>query len=254
MASILHNYCQKPVEFAATIKYTERYGKKSRRGKPIGPHSQFPSSLMTFVKIIIMGWQTDVQTYIKVITKDQYPEELRPVFCEHCQEEKFFHHHDYYERDAHNCIQQWRIAIHRFLCPTCRHTRSVLPTFIGPHKTVTWDVQEETIRKNESGMPLEQIAGEINPPAGPYSAKTMWRWKKAWNVLLTALEITVWEWLLKRIPHLALPIGKEKPPSAWQWLFKIWPQVKEKLSLSESVGLFQWLHRFSRSLRVAGDL
>ncbi|MBF7084744.1 hypothetical protein IT084_17555 [Desulfallas sp. Bu1-1] len=39
---------------------------------------------------------------------------------------------------------------------------------------------------------MEQIAGEIAPPAGPYSVKTMWRWKQRWDKFLAGFDTPVW--------------------------------------------------------------
>ncbi|MCL0080964.1 hypothetical protein M1N64_01865 [Peptococcaceae bacterium] len=45
-----------------------------------------------------MDWETNINIYMQVVTKEKSPEELRPDFCVHCQSKQFFHRHDHYTR------------------------------------------------------------------------------------------------------------------------------------------------------------
>jgi transposase-like protein len=199
-----------------------------------------------------MEWETDVHTYLQVFSEG-CPEELRPTYCSHCRMDRLFHRHGKYQRKVFTWLECFLIFIYRFKCTACGHTQSLLPSFTGPHQQVIWDVQEEVVRKNEEGASLGDLTEELKPPAGPYSQKTLWRWKKTWERRLEAVEVYAWKWFLNRLPHLQMPVGEAKPKSRWGWLFHVFEQAGTYLSPLQSFRLFHWLYRLHRSLLAGSD-
>ncbi|MCL6449523.1 MAG: DUF6431 domain-containing protein [Armatimonadetes bacterium] len=165
--------------------------------------------------------------------------------------DRFFHRHGKYQRNAFTWKDSFKIFIYRFKCSTCGHTQSLLPSFIGPRQQVVWDVQEEVIQESEKGTPLNELAEKLEPPAGPYSERTLWRWKKNWEARLARVETGLWKWFLDRLPHLDLPVGEKKPKGRWGYLFQAFEQVRAHLPEVGPYRLFQWIYRFKKPLAVA---
>jgi hypothetical protein len=199
-----------------------------------------------------MDWDNNVQDYLASVDKRNYPEEIRPKYCNNCHKEIFFHHHAHYSRMVYLLYSQHEIIIHRFICPGCRHTKSYLPSFVGPGRQAAWEIHEEVLSQNNNGVPLDKAGEEIPPPAGPFSSKTTARWKKYWDVFLYNKETLIWQWLLKHTPHLAIPVGKQKAKTALGWLFKIWPRETAENAGLKGIGLLQWLYSlFNKPYPVA---
>lgn len=196
-----------------------------------------------------MELMINVETYLQEFA-DGCPEERRPKYCKYCDAERIFHRHGKYERHVIIWMTVLLIYIFRFRCSICKHTQSVRPSFVGPHQQVTWDVIEEVVKKNEEGTSLNDIAKEIVPPVGPYSERTLWRWKKTWEELLDRHSDFMWEWFLKRVPHLCLPVGAEKPKTNRGYLFRIFEQAKAWMPEIRPYRLFHWLSQLLKSLAV----
>jgi len=177
---------------------------------------------------------------MKLVNKKSFPKEIRPRFCKWCQKEIFFHHHGHYERFVYTLTEQLMIIIHRFICPLCRHTKGYLPNFIESHRQTAWEIHEEVLEKNNQGISLEKAGEEISRPAGPYSAKTTWRWKKYWEQIIQEKEHKIWELLLIHNPHLNIPVAQSKGKTPLDWLLKIWPGIQG--GFRDKPGLLQWLY------------
>jgi len=195
-----------------------------------------------------MEWETNVHTYLEVFAEG-CPEELRPAFCNHCRSGPL-HRHAKYKRNVFTWLECFLIFIYRFKCTACGHTQSLIPSFIGPHQQVIWDVQEEVVRRSEKGTPLCEVASQMAPPAGPYSERTLWRWKKEWEQRLATVESSAWEGLLNHFPNLQLPVGEAKPKGRWNWLFHAFEQSRSYL---KNLRLFHWLYRLCRPPLNGGD-
>lgn len=63
------------------------------------------------------------------------------------------------------------LSIQRFFCRYCRHTCSVLPECIPPHRWYLWDIQQIAFALFLSGKSLRAMAKQIMP-----SRRTIHRW------------------------------------------------------------------------------
>lgn len=60
--------------------------------------------------------------------------------CASCGYDGMLHRHGHYDRNAVTLYQHFSISIQRFLCPSCRRTYSLLPSFLIPYFIYTFDV------------------------------------------------------------------------------------------------------------------
>lgn len=60
--------------------------------------------------------------------------------CPSCGYEGMLHRHGHYDRNVVTLYQHFIISIQRFLCPCCRKTYSLLPSFLIPYFIYTFDV------------------------------------------------------------------------------------------------------------------
>lgn len=197
---------------------------------------------------MIRDWEKNVQAYLEFIANG-CPEELRPDQCLFCLTEGKMHRHGKFLRTVYTFCEAILIPIFRFRCYECKHTVSILPSFIGSHQQAVWDAQEEIIRQNETGASLDKVAGGWKATFVPFSVKTLWRWKKQWDNRLQSFEGAVWTNVIKYIPHLQLPVGAQSPKSRWQWLFTLWEQLNSRHP--QGFGLLHWLSSLARSESVA---
>lgn len=189
-----------------------------------------------------MDWQLDVHTYLQLF-EISFPEEYRPNTCPVCQH-SVLHHHGKYSRHVLTIEEDIEIPIYRFKCAACAKTFSLLPSFIGKHQQVTWDVQEEVFAAIDEGEPLETAAVKVPSPIGPFSSKTVWRWHKDWALLLEKVEHRFWQWALKRYPSLSFPDRKQR--SLYQWFQVIWEQIKP---FRANIGVFHGIQKYFVSVR-----
>ncbi len=124
----------------------------------------------------------------------------------------------------------------------------MLPSFIGSHELVSWDVQEQAIGQHSLGKPMVEIADHLTASGGPYCEKTIWRWLGRWNKRLNALGTLAWQQALRILPHLKLPVGEAKPRSEWGWLLDAWQQVAQAHPIET---LLSWLYQQRFSLSAA---
>jgi hypothetical protein len=77
--------------------------------------------------VIVTDFGCDVQTYADEFDRLCFP---RPKVCLYCQAVDAFIGHGYYPRKPLDQQQAHSIWIKRWLCKACRHTLSLLPSFL----------------------------------------------------------------------------------------------------------------------------
>ena len=182
------------------------------------------------------------------MTKEGCPEEWRPRQCRHCQAQGRFHRHGFYTRKLYTLFEALDLVIFRFKCTTCERTFGLFPPFLLPYRGAALEVQEEVIRLVDQGRPLETITERLTSATEPYSAKTLWRWKKEWNNTRELLEPSFWVQVFTRFPHIRSPEGVTK--TAWGRIFAVWQETKDELA-AEGACCLQWLKYLARAPAVA---
>jgi len=192
-----------------------------------------------------MKWDSDVKTYIDFF-QDGCPKHIRPVCCLECGFDGLLHRHGHYKRVVITLSDADIINIYRFKCPSCEKTYALKPTFIGSNRQTTWDVEESIIEENERGTPLAELAADFPTPAGPYSEKTFWRWKKNWSQLIAAVHTFIYKQVLDKIPNMVIPVGKDKPQTTKEWLLYFWHKWKDAFPAQKEYVFFHWVYRMGR--------
>jgi hypothetical protein len=201
-----------------------------------------------------MDWNQCVQYYLTIIVAlGRIPEGDRPKSCANCgQEHRLLHRHGHFPRTVITSIASYVIPIYRFYCPLCKSALSVIPDFVEKHHQVNLEMKEQIIELNENGTSLADLAEQSHAlPAGPYSEKTLWRWKTTWDEQLDQVQPRLWDWLLNRIPHFHLSKGQDRARSNMEWFLKLWRQVRLQFPPLNSIGFLHFLNRFSRSMALA---
>lgn len=117
---------------------------------------------------------------------------------------------------------------------------------------MAWEVKEEVIRQQLSGVSLVKIAEKLVTSAGKFSEKTLWRWSKAIRKDLKGSSSEVWMAILERLPHIEIPVGPSKPDQELAWLFRLWDQIRANIPQYRFMDLFTWFYQIKRSSAVAG--
>lgn len=192
-----------------------------------------------------------VQSYIEDF-RDGCPMNLRPMVCPHCLAEVMLHKHGSFKRTVYSLLDESLIPIFRFICPinTCKKTTSLLPNFVTEHHQVAWEVKEEVIRRQLSGVALAKLSEDLEISAGKFSEKTLWRWSKTILGDLRDLASDVWQIILEKLPHVEIPVGPSKPIQECAWLFKTWAQVRSKIPELRDMGLPNLLYQIKHSREV----
>jgi len=167
-----------------------------------------------------------VYTYLQTL-QHGFPEAWRPTVCPHCNRERSFHHHGKRNRLVVLLTAFHWIPIYRFKCKICKHTQSVIPSFVLPGQQASLELQEHVLSQVEEGQPLNPIH-ENMPPESQHSEKTLWRWKKRWQKLIDLNAEKIWPVLLKQFPLMHLPQGKDKPQSNPAWFLRLWQQLHDR--------------------------
>jgi hypothetical protein len=118
---------------------------------------------------------------------------------------------------------------------------------------VAWEVKEEVIRQQLSGVSLVKIAETQVTSAGKLSEKTLWRWSKAIREDLKDASSEVWMTILESLPHVEIPVGSSKPDQEWAWLFRLWDQMRVNIAQYRFRDLLTWIYQLKRSTTVAGS-
>lgn len=185
-----------------------------------------------------------VQSYIDVFI-DGCPNHLRPRVCPHCFEKVMLHKHGSFERTVYTLFEVFIISIFRFKCIKCGRTTSLFPNFVKEHHQVAWDVKEEVIRQQLSGVALVKIAEDLVTSAGKFSEKTLWRWSKAIRGELRDSSSEQWQVILEKLPHVEIHVGPSKPVHEWAWLFRAWEQLRSTIPTYLNIGLLAWLYKLN---------
>ena len=193
-----------------------------------------------------------VQSYIEGFI-DGCPNHLRPMVCPHCLAEVMLHKHGSFKRSVYPLLDASIIPIFRFICPidSCNKTTSLLPNFVMEHHQVAWEVKEEVIRQQLSGIALVKISEDLETSAGKFSEKTLWRWCKAIRDELRDSSSELWRTILEKLPHVEIPVGPSKPAQEWTWLFETWMQVRMKIPDYMDMGILNLLYQIKHSRTVA---
>jgi len=115
---------------------------------------------------------------------------------------------------------------------------------------MAWDVKEEVIRQQLSGVALVKIAEDLETSAGKLSEKTLWRWNKGLRDELRDSSSELWRVILEKLPHVEIPVGSSKPVRERAWLFRIWEQVRSMAPGYRNIGLLAQLYQIKRSRAV----
>jgi hypothetical protein len=76
--------------------------------------------------VIVVDFGLDVDTYVARFSEFVFP---RPPACPHCDSTRQLHGHGYYSRQVCDQERYLKIRVQRLLCPICKHTVSLLPSF-----------------------------------------------------------------------------------------------------------------------------
>lgn len=197
-----------------------------------------------FATTIVLNWDTDVKAYLKMC-EGGLPEADRPKHCSACFSERVPHRHGSFTRRLFTLNQVIALTIFRFLCPDCRATSSVLPSFAEPHHQTGVDVKEAIVISHEAGESLSRLAEESSAYAGGgYAEKTLRRWRRAWALRREAHEPKLLSLLIQRGIDAPLPRERHSP---WVALQMVWQLAKHPGSL------FAVLLRLDRSATLTAS-
>lgn len=183
---------------------------------------------------------------IKVKKHPEFPhKEIRPSSCKNCGHSELYRHGTY-SRQVYTENEKICIQVVRFRCKHCRRTMSILPDFVGPYQIVTWDVQQQAFESSDSGQTLERVAESISLPAGPFSVRTISRWKKRWKHALQEMEEALWAWALSHSSSWMFPQG-QKFRTLYQSMVWLWNRMQP---FRPSIGMFHGLYRLRQSGRL----
>ncbi len=92
------------------------------------------------------------------------------------------HGHDHYKRWAVTRSSLHRIPIHRWHCPRCQKTVSVLPDLLVPYGRFVNNLRERAVRLVVKGEALAAVPLKVSSPAvSVVSARTVRRWVAAYR-------------------------------------------------------------------------
>lgn len=198
-----------------------------------------------FATTIVLNWDTDVKAYL-LMCKGGLPEADRPQCCGACASKKKPHRHGTFTRWLYTLNEVIALTIFRFLCPDCRVTSSVLPSFVEPYHQTGVDVKEAIVVAHEEGDSLARLAEASSTYAGGgYTEKTLRRWRKAWALRREAHEQKLLSMLIQR--GLDGPLPRER--------YSRWRALKAAWQLATRPGsLFAVLLRLDRSTNMTAKI
>jgi len=121
--------------------------------------------------MLILAAITSLMQYL--ITLENDLSQHCPDKCPSCGKAGLWGHGVYYRKPDRESGVLNPIPIHRFLCPHCKHTCSVLPECIPPRRWYLWEAQQAALQLLLSGQSLRAIAMALTP-----GRSTISRW---WN-------------------------------------------------------------------------
>ena len=124
------------------------------------------------------------------------------------------------------------LPVYRFKCSNCRKSTSLRPIFAAKGSQIALDIHQEVLEKRADGVSLSEAALMLTVPGSPFSERTLGRWVRFWDGRLKMSLARIWNTVLTRLPHLAIPKGRHKPKDEWGYLLPLWKRVSP-LSLLE---------------------
>ena len=185
--------------------------------------------------MIILSEPLSVERYLELF-KDACPEEFRPMACPRCKWQGRLHSHGRYFRGLFSMRGAFTIPIYRFKCSNCKKPASLRPSFAAKGSQIALDVHQEVLEKRAEGVSLSEATQMLTVPGSPFSERTIGRWVRFWDGRLKMSLARIWNTVLTRLPHLAIPKGRHKPKDEWGYLLPLWKLVSP-LSLLEHLSM-----------------
>ena len=102
---------------------------------------------------------TTLEQYLKA--QKETPGIFRPERCPNCGKAGLWNHGSY-NRKADRASGVYNpVQIPRFFCSHCRHTCSILPKFISPHRWYSWSIQQAVMVLIFTGNSVVAVAKKI---------------------------------------------------------------------------------------------
>jgi len=118
---------------------------------------------------------------------------------------KRLHRHDQYRRSAVTREVVYQVPVHRWICPECGQTLSVLPDFLVPYAQFVNSLREQAVRLVLKGQTLAEVALKVSSPAvSVVSTRTIRRWVARAQKQAGALSSWLAALLLTLVPQLDL--------------------------------------------------
>ena len=123
--------------------------------------------------VIVAEFHCPVQVYVDHFSQLDFP---RPEACPHCQAVHLLIGHGFYLRQPITPTAVFQVYIKRWRCKVCRHTVSLLPSFLLRYRHYLLEViQPVVIARFEDRASWTQIAHRCAVNGLPYP-RTLYRW------------------------------------------------------------------------------
>jgi hypothetical protein len=123
--------------------------------------------------VIVTEFHCTVHVYRDRFWQLDFP---RPEVCPHCQAVALLIGHGFYQRQPITPTQVFCISIKRWLCKACRHTVSLLPSFLFRYRNYLLAViQSAVVARFEDGASWTQVSHRCAVDGLPYP-RTIYRW------------------------------------------------------------------------------
>ena len=135
--------------------------------------------------VIVIEFHCLVQEYVDHFPQLVFP---RPEECPHCHAVHLFIGHGFYPRQPLSPTQVYHVGIKRWLCKACRHTLSLLPSFLFRYRHYLLEViQSVVVTRFEDGASWAQVARRCTVEGLPAPRTT-----RRWCVSFAAHASTWW--------------------------------------------------------------
>lgn len=123
--------------------------------------------------VIVTEFDCFVYEYVDHFSQLVFPP---PEVCPHCHAVDVFIGHGFYLRKALSQTQVYLVRIKRWYCKACRHTLSLLPSFLLRYRHYLLDViQSVVVTRFEDGASWTQVSRRCAVDGAP-SPRTIRRW------------------------------------------------------------------------------
>lgn len=186
--------------------------------------------------VIVIEFGCSVDEYVNHFPQLVFP---RPEVCPHCHAVQLLIGHGFYRRRPITPTDVYCVWIKRWLCKACRHTLSLLPSFLLSYRHYLLDVIEPVVvTRFEEGASWVQVAHRCS--VGGYPAlRTLGRWCVSFTQHAPAWWALIQHTLAEHDPGSPTldPLGenagpREAPRALLQaalpllaWAKTRWPQV-----------------------------